>query len=171
MRRTLTVCRNGLSVAAAAVLLTACGGSDEGNSSSSASGETSSSASGSAASADSEFCTAAASIQERIASTLNEQSDPSSLPQTLQQAAEEVRAVEPPDEIAADWATFADGLERIAQVFGSIDPNDPNAAATLQQQLQQLQAELGQATTNVQTYLQEECGLEPDPTEPASPTS
>ncbi len=71
MRRTLSVCRSGLAAAAAVVLLTACGGSDGDDSASESSATTSSSASetteNSAPQADSEFCTEAAAIQERVA--------------------------------------------------------------------------------------------------------
>jgi hypothetical protein len=172
MRRTLTACRSGLSVAAALVLLTACGGSDGGNAQSSGASKSSASASGtSAAAADSKFCTEAASIEERVGSTLNGQSDPSALPKALQEAAAEIRAIKPPDEIASDWNALADGFEQIATAFGSINPNDPNARATFQQQVGQLEAQLGNASTKVETYLRDQCGLETGSTESASPTS
>jgi hypothetical protein len=171
MRRTLTVCRSGLSVAAAFVLLTACGGSDD-NSDSSASSETSASETESEApEADSEFCTEAASIEDRVSSTLNDQSDPTALPQALQQAADEIRAIEPPDEIAADWEALAGGVEQIAAAFAQVNFNDPNALATFEAQVGQLQAQLESASTNVETYLREECGIDTGESEPASPTS
>jgi hypothetical protein len=172
MRRTLTVCRNGLSVAAAVVLLTACGGSGNDNSASSSSSATNSSASGtSAGAASSEFCTQAASIQEQVGSTLTNQSDPAALPQALQEAATAIRAITPPDEIASDWNALADGVEQIASAFSTIDFNDPNALANFQQQIGQLEAQLSTASTNVETYLAKECGLGTAPTETASPTS
>jgi hypothetical protein len=169
MRRTLTAFRTGLSVAAAVVLLSACGGSDEGGS---ASSDTSASASESSAdAAGSEFCTEAAAIQERIGSTLTEQSDPAALPQALQQAAAEIRAVEAPPEIADDWNALADGVEQIAAAFASVDFNDPNAVATFQQQVGELQTELASASTNVENYLREECGIDAGNSESAAPTS
>ena len=172
MRRTLTVCRNGLAVTAAAVLLTACGGSGDDEASSSGSGETTSSASESSAdAADSEFCTEAAAIQERVGSTFNDQSDLASLPQALTQAAQEVREVDPPAEIASDWSALADGIDQIAAAIGSVDFNDPNAAATFEQQVAPLQQELAGASANVSSYLQDECGLEVDPSQTAAPTS
>ena len=168
--RILTACRSGLSVAAAVVLLSACGGSDD---TASGSSETSASASeSSAGAADSQFCTEAAAIQERVGSTLNEQSDPAALPQALQEAATEIRAVEAPPEISADWNALADGVEQIATAFGSIDFNDPNALATFQAEVGQLQAELTTASTNVENYLRDECGLEIDESgESAAPSS
>jgi hypothetical protein len=169
MRRSLTMCRNGLSVAAALVLLTACGGSDD-NSASSDTSEASPSASESSA-ADSEFCTEAASIQERIGSTMENSQDPAALPQALQEAATEIRAIEAPEEIADDWNALADGAEQIGQAIASIDPNDPNALATLEQQVGDLTSRLDEAGTNVENYLRDECGIEPEGTETASPSS
>jgi hypothetical protein len=170
MRRTLTAYRTGISVAAALVLLTACGGSDDGNDAA-ASGSSSSAAESSAPEEGSPFCTEASTIQERIDTTLNSQSDPAALPEALQEAAAEIRAIEPPDEIASDWEALAGGVEQIAAAFSSIDFNDPNALATFQEQIGQLQSELATASSNVQTYLAEECGIEIEEPEPAAPTS
>jgi hypothetical protein len=165
MSRTLTACRTGLSVAAAVVLLTACGGSDSNDAESSASSST---AESSAPQAGSEFCTEAATIEERIGSTFDSQ-DPTALAQAAQEAAAEIRAIEPPDEIADDWAALASGVEQIGQALSAIDFNDPNALATFQEQIGQLQTDLTTASNNVQTYLAEECGIEPS--ESAAPTS
>jgi hypothetical protein len=173
MRRTLTVCRSGLSVAAAVVLLTACGGSDDGGStaaSETTASETSSSASETSA-ANEEFCAQASTIQQRVGSTLTDQTDPAAIPTALQEAATEIRAIEPPEEIAADWNALADGVEQIAAAFSGIDFNDPNALATFQQEIAALETQLGDASTNVQTYLAEECGLGTGPTESAAPSS
>ena len=173
MRRALTGCRSGLSVAAAVVLLTACGGSEEAPSaaSSNASEPSSSAAESAANSGGSQFCTDAAAIQDRVGATLDEQADPAALSQALRQGAAEIRALEPPQEIAADWNALADGVEQIAGSFESIDINDPNALATFEQEVAQLQAQLATASTNVGNYLRDECGLDPDPNEPAAPPS
>jgi hypothetical protein len=168
MRRSLTACRTGVSVIAAVVLLSACGGSDGKDASSSAS---SSSSESSAPQADSTFCTEAASIQDRIDSTLDNQSDPTALPQALHEAAKEIRAIKPPAEIADDWAALAAGVDQIATAFGSIDINDPSALATFQQQIGQLQTDLATASSHVQKYLADQCGIEMTPSESASPTS
>jgi len=170
MRRTLTVCRDGLAVTAAAVLLTACGGSDEDtSSSSSAAEETSSSASETtAAGADSEFCTDAAAIQERVTSTFTDQSDPAALPAALQEAATAVRDVEPPEEIAADWAALADGIDQVAAAFANVDFNDPNAATAFQQEIAPLQQQLAGPSANVEAYLRDECGITGETAAPSS---
>lgn len=164
--------RTGLTVAAAVLLLAACGGSDEdGSTAATSSPANSSAAERSDDRANEEFCTDAAAIQERVGATLTDQSDPAALPQALQQAATEIRAVEPPEEIAADWSALADGVEQIATAFASIDVNDPNAVATFQQQVGDLQARLAAASTNVETYLRDECGIDTDAGEPAAPSS
>jgi hypothetical protein len=172
MSRTLTLCRSGVSVAAALVLLSACGGSDNTTSASSGSAETSSSASGSGADeAGSEFCTKAASIEERVSATLQNSQDPAALPQALQEAAAEVRAIEPPAEIASDWNAVADGMEQIAAAVATIDFNDPKALAAFEQQAGQLQSKLTSASTNVENYVRDHCGIDIGSSESASPTS
>jgi hypothetical protein len=174
MRRTLSLVRSGVAAAAAVVLLTACGGSDDDTTASETSSSSTSSASetaeNTAPQADSEFCTEAAAIQERVTASLSGP-DQSDLGQIFQQASEEIRAIEPPADIAADWASFADGIQRFAEI-SQIDFEDPNAYAQWQAEAQQIQTEFGPAFANVQTYLATECGLTDDEaTESASPTS
>ena len=169
MRRTPPALRTGLSVAAAVVLLSACGGSDEDGSASGAS-ESSPSASETAAAADSEFCTEAGAIQERVTASFTE-ADPSSLGQVLQEGVAEIRGIEPPAEIASDWAALADGLEQIAVAFADIDLTDPAAQQELGQKVAELQGPLDTASTNVENYLRDECGIEIDSGEPAAPSS
>jgi hypothetical protein len=175
MRRTLSLCRSGLAAAAAVVLLTACGGGD-GDSTASESTSSSSSSSASettentAPQADSEFCTEAAAIQERVTASLTGP-DQSNLGEIFQTASEEIRAIEAPDDIAADWASFADGIEEFAAI-SQIDFEDPAAYQQWQAEATRIQGEYGQAFANVQTYLATECGLTDDEaTESASPTS
>jgi hypothetical protein len=168
MRRILPACRTGLSVAAAVVLLSACGGSDEGSSASSSSEATASESSADAA--GSQFCTEAAGIQEKVGASFDEQ-DPASLGQALQEGAAEIRGIEPPAEIAADWNALADGLDQIAAAFAEVDLTDPAAQQALGQKIAELQGPLDTASTNVETYLRDECGLELDSGEPAAPSS
>jgi ABC-type glycerol-3-phosphate transport system substrate-binding protein len=171
MRRIPTACRSALSVAVVAVVLSGCSGSDE-NSSAAGSSSSSSSASPSSAapSADSEFCTRAGSIQQRVASTFTE-SDPADLGALLQEGAAEVRETEPPAEIAADWVALADGLEQVAAAFAGVDLNDPDAQQALGRKVAELQGPLNAASTNVENYLRDECGLQIGSTGTAAPTS
>lgn len=180
MRRTLSLCRSGLAAAAAAFLLTACGGSDEDtNASGSSSSESSSSSSSSSASetpentapqADSEFCTQAAAIQERVSASLTNP-DTTNLGAIFQQASDDIASIEAPPDIAADWASFAEGISRFAEI-SQIDFTDQNAYAQWQQQATQIQTEYGASFAAVQTYLATQCGLtEEEPAESAAPTS
>jgi len=175
MRRTLALCRGGLAAAAAVALLTACGGSDEdSNATDSTSSSSSSSASetteNTAPQADSEFCTEAAAIQERVTASLTS-SDQTNLGEIFQQASEDIASIEAPADIAADWASFAEGIQRFAEI-SQIDFTDQAAYQQWQQQATQIQTEYGAAFASVQTYLATECGLTDDEaTESASPTS
>jgi hypothetical protein len=65
-------------------------------------------------------------------------------------------ALEPPDEIADDWNRLIEGSRQAAEDAADFDPNDPGASEEFQQQYDDLM----DATTNVYTYLGEECGLE-----------
>ena len=176
MRRTLSLCRSGLAAAAAVVLLTACGGSDEDSNASESSSSSTSTSSASettentAPQADSEFCTEAAAIQERVQASLV---DPNTadLGAIFTQAAEEIRSIEAPAEIAEDWEQFAAGIEQFAAI-SQIDFEDPNAYAQWQAEAGEIQAEFGPAFASVQTYLATECGLvDEEAPESASPTS
>ena len=170
MRRSLL--RSGLLPAAAAlVLLSGCGESADEEAAvpaeETAAGETTGSTE---AQADSEFCTEAASIQERMTGSADAAGDPAQLPQIFREAAREIRAIEPPEELVQDWSALADGAEEFATTLEGVDFTDPNALATLEQELAPLEQELNSASTNVQAYLAQECGLG-GPTEEAAPSS
>jgi hypothetical protein len=178
MRRTLAFCRGGLVAAAAAVLLTACGGGSKDDTASSETTTSSSSSSSSASEttentapqADSEFCTEAAAIQERVTASLTGQ-DQTNLGDVFQQASEEIRGLEPPAEIAEAWASFADGIEEFASI-SQIDFTDQAASQQWQQQAVALQQKYGQAFAAVQSYLASQCGLtDGESTDTSSPTS
>jgi hypothetical protein len=171
MRSTLTVCRTGLSAAAALVVLTACGGGDSNDSSAAGKSTTPSSASQTTAAASgSEFCSQAAAVQQRVGATFSGSSDPTTLPSVLQEAATQIRAIDPPEEIASDWTSFADGIEQIASA-AKINFNDKAAVATFQQKVGALQQQYGTAFTKVENYLRDECGFTDTPTETSAPTS
>jgi hypothetical protein len=98
-------------------------------------------------------------------------SEPADLAPLLQEGAAEVRATEPPDEIATDWAALAEGLEQIAASFAGIDLDDPAATRALGQKIAELQGPLNTASTKVEDYLRDECGLQIGSGEPGAPTS
>src|SRR5215218_5998981 len=150
---------------AAVLLLSACGGSEDGDSAAETTASSSSAAETTSAApqADSEFCTQADDFGNSISSSFNS-NDPAQLTQNLQDAADGVRAIEPPAEIADDWNALADGLEKVATTLDGADINDPEVAAEVQTDLQALQ----EPSTNVQTYLQEQCGIDTSGTTPTS---
>ena len=93
------------------------------------------------------------------------------LGQIFTQAAEEIRAIEPPADLADDWGQFAAGIEQFAAI-SQIDFEDPNAYAQWQAQAGEIQTQYGAAFASVQTYLATECGLtDEEATETAAPTS
>jgi hypothetical protein len=159
VRRTVTACRAHLAGAAAVVLLAACGGGGS---------EADSSATGSAAQPDAgetaagsdeaDFCTQAAGIDERVDEALAdlEGNDPS-VAEAFRQIAEELRAIQAPDEIAADWNALAGGLDRLSESFADFDVTDPESLAAMEK----AEGDLSRASTNVENYLRDECGIEP----------
>ena len=167
MRPSLTLVPRAAAVAAAAVLLSACGGSEGGSAGGSAS--PSSSASSSAAETseseapedDSKFCTQSQELLDGLGAAFSDQ-DPASVETAFSQAAEGFRSVEPPAEIEQDWTTLGDGLEEYAAAFAELDQQDPESVTAFQQRTSSLQGELTGAATNVETYLNEECGIDTD---------
>jgi hypothetical protein len=160
MPRSLSACRSGLAVTAVAVLLSGCGGSGDGQAAAATSSQ-----------GGPGFCTEAASIQERIGSTVNDPSERANLPGVLLETAKEVRAIHAPSTIAADWNALAEGAEQLSVVIGSVDPDRPGDFAGIEQQLNDITARFTGASTNVSTYLRDECGIHAAPTtRPASPT-
>ena len=146
--------------ATAAVLLSACGGDgDPAADASPASGAAEPSASeSSAGSAGSDFCAEAAAMDQRVDSALSdvEGADPS-VPDAFRQISEELRAMEPPAAIASDWEALAGGLDRMAEAFSDFDITDADSVAALEA----AEGDLSTASENVETYLREECGIEP----------
>jgi hypothetical protein len=136
------------------LLLAACGGGDsyggtsgEGNAADSAT-----------ASSGSEFCTAAAGIDQRVESAMSDlEGDDPSVQDAFSTIAEELRAIDPPEAIAADWDAMAAGLDRMADAFADFDITDPDSLAALEE----AEGGLTTATTNVESYLRDECGIEP----------
>ena len=158
MRRSL-LRRGVLPAAAALVLLSGCSDSADEETAAPAEETATETSEPTESPADTEFCTDAAGIQERITGNAGDAGDPAQLTQVFRDAAEEIRAIEPPDELAQDWRALADGAERFATALEGVDLTDPNALATLEQALGPLEQELDSASTNVQNYLAEECGL------------
>lgn len=164
MRPTLPLAPRAAAVAAAALLLSACGG-DEGNSASPSSSASSSAAETSESEApqgDSEFCTQSQDLLDNLGAAFSDQSDPTNVETAFQEAAEGFRSVEPPAEIEDDWTSLGNGLEEYAAAFAELEQSDPESVAAFQERTTALQGELTGAATNVETYLNEECGIDTD---------
>ena len=157
-------------MAAALVVLSGCGSSGDDRSSDAGPAPSSAAEDTGGQAAESEFCTAATALQEQVVTTLGERPDPSAVRTALQQTAAGFRAVEPPQEIAADWNTLGDGVEQIATALASTDVEDPAGRAALEEQVGQLQAQVGPASAAVGAYLRDECGIDDGGSDPAAPS-
>jgi hypothetical protein len=130
MRRTLI----GL-VAVGTLVLGACG--DDGDS---ASGDAAASDSGDGGSSE-EFCS---TIRDLMAASTSQDADP-------QAARERVANLDPPAEIAGEWAQYMD----LMQASAELDPNDPEAQAQYQEQVDAT----NDASLVVNDYLTNQCGI------------
>jgi hypothetical protein len=150
--------RSAVVVGAVLVSLAACGGGDD-DATSSASTSAGADATESAAASDgSDFCTQAAGIDQRVESAMSDlEGDDPSVADAFGQIAEELRAMDPPEQIASDWDAMAAGLDRMAEAFADFDITDPDSLAALEE----AEGNLSTASANVETYLRDECGIEP----------
>jgi Mrp family chromosome partitioning ATPase len=147
-----SVCRAVVAGAGAVVLLAACGGGSDDTASATAS------AAEPAATGDAEFCTQAATIDDRVDSALEDLDgqDPS-VPDAFRQIAEELRGITPPDAIATAWETLSGGLDRMAEAFSNIDITDADSLTALDD----AEGTLSSASSDVEDYLRDECGITP----------
>jgi hypothetical protein len=169
VRRTAGTWPAAVAGAAAAVLLTACGGGDPAPDASSASATTGSDASGSDASGSgtaepadatgaADFCDQAAGIDDRVDAALSDaEGDDPSVADAFRQIAEELRGIEAPAAISADWQAMSGGLDRMAEAFTGLDITDSDSLAALDA----AEGDLSSASENVEGYLHDECGIDP----------
>jgi hypothetical protein len=160
VRRSVSAGRAHVAGAAAVVLLAACGGGGESAADQSAtnSAAESDAAETAAASGAADFCTQAAGIDQRVDSALSDlEGDDPSVPDAFRQIAEELRAIDAPDSISSDWDALASGLDRVAGAFADIDITDAESLTALEA----AERDLSTASTNVENYLRDECGIDP----------
>ncbi|MBM7808944.1 hypothetical protein JOD57_004781 [Geodermatophilus bullaregiensis] len=158
MTRSPIPCRAGVAAAAAVVLLAACGGDDgdSGDATGTASAAATTTAGSATASGEEDFCAQAAGLDERVDEALSGVGDDDpSVTDAFRQTAEELRAVEAPEPIAADWEALAGGLDRMADAFADLDVTDPDSLAALED----VEGQLSTAGDNVDAYLRDECGI------------
>jgi hypothetical protein len=155
---TLTACRTGLTGAGAVVLLAACGGGDSSSDSAASSDVATDAADTSAPAADTGFCTQAAGIDDRVdAAVADLDGGTASIPEAFRRLAVELRAIEPPTALAGDWETMAGGLDRMADAVADVDITDLSNLDALDA----AEGDLSSASDHVETYLRDECGIEP----------
>ena len=109
-----------------------------------------------------------------MASTFTEPDDPPTSAQVLQEGAAEIRDDRAARRDRRRLGALADGLEQIAAAFAGVDVNDPAAQQALGRKVAELQGPLGTASTNVENYLRDECGIgsasrRPRPADPSRP--
>ena len=151
MPGTLSACRSVSAVSAAVLLLTACSGGAANDTSGSASEK---SAAGTTAAAG-DFCSRAADLDERVDAAVASRDD-ASVPDAFRALATELRGIEPPAEIAADWETQADGLDQLADAVAELDLTKPDSFA----KLEEIGSGLSTASDNVGKYLEANCGID-----------
>ena len=156
VRPTARGCRAAVA-GAALVLLAACGGSGT-DSSPTASAAGPATPGTTTAAADAEFCDRAAGLDDRVEAALSDRGgDDASVPDAFRRLAEELRGIEAPEAISADWQTMAGGLDRMADAFTDIDLTDPDSLSALDE----AEGDLSSASSSVEDYLRDECGIEP----------
>ncbi|MGY1733275.1 hypothetical protein ACI798_17340 [Geodermatophilus sp. SYSU D01045] len=157
MRQQLRPVRAGVAAVLGVVLLASCsgddGGSGDGGDSAADTPATSSPAEDTAAGED--FCTRAADLDQRVEDALAETEGDASLPDVLRQLGAEMRDVDAPDAIAADWEALQAGLDRVADATADLDLTDGDSVAALEEAGRGLDT----ASDNVETYLRDECGI------------
>ena len=155
--RTLDLFRIGVAGGAAVVLLTACGGggSEADSATTPAAGQSEEGTAAADGAAD--FCAQAAGIDQRVDSALSDlEGDDPSVPDAFRQIATELRGIDAPDAISSDWEAMAAGLDRMADAFAGIDDiTDLDSIESLDR----AEGDLTAASTNVDNYLSDECGL------------
>jgi hypothetical protein len=141
---------------AGTLTLGACGSDD---SSSTGTQATASSTQAAAAGADSAgFCEDYANVAADIVVDMDP-SDPA-IADRLSQAADTLKAVQPPAEIADDWATLVTFYEQFGQAFGNMDAEDDASIDKVGEALTKLQEnakDLASAATNIGTYAADNC--------------
>jgi hypothetical protein len=153
VRRDLHLFRAGVAGAAAVVLLAACG--DGGGSSGANSAGTTQAAGEATDEGAADFCDRAAGIDERVDAALEGMEGDPSIADAFRQIADDLRAIEAPEPITADWASMAAGLDRMADAFGQVDVTDLDSLEVLEQ----AEGDLTEASSSVDDYLGDECGI------------
>jgi hypothetical protein len=157
LRRTARACRACVVTAAAVLLFAACGDSGDDTSPADVAAE-SDEADATGGGSEADFCTQAAGIDQRVEEAMSDAGgeDPS-VASAFREIAEELRAIEAPSAISSDWSAMAGGLDRMADALAEVDLTDPGSLSALEE----AEGGLSEASSNVEDYLRDECGIEP----------
>ncbi|MGY1738143.1 MULTISPECIES: hypothetical protein [unclassified Geodermatophilus] len=160
MRQQLRPVRAGVAAVLGVVLLASCSGDDGGSGDGGSAADTPATSSPAEDTAEDtaageDFCARAADLDQRVEDALAEVEGDASLPEVFRQLGEEMRDVDPPEEIAADWETMQAGLDRMADAVADLDLTDGDSVAALEE----AGSGLDTASANVEAYLRDECGI------------
>jgi hypothetical protein len=151
LRRDPHLFRVGVAGAAAVVLLAACGGGDGSGAGSPEATQATAAEEGTTG----DFCDRAAGIDERVDAALDDVAGDPSLADAFRQIADDLRTIEAPEPITADWESMAAGLDRMADAFGQVDVTDLDSLEALEQ----AEGDLTEVGDRVDDYLGDECGI------------
>jgi ABC-type glycerol-3-phosphate transport system substrate-binding protein len=155
VHRHRSACRAGAAAAGVVLFLAGCGGGDSRDGAAASPAATT--AAETSPSGDADFCEQAADIDHRVDAAVSDLGPDSSLPDAVSQLTAELRAIEAPDAIAADWNALASGLDRLADAIADVDLSDPSTFDALDQAGSAVSA----AGDRVDAYLREQCGITP----------
>jgi hypothetical protein len=177
MHRTTALARPALVAAAAAVLLTACSGSDGGPSDATATsgGATSSSSTSPSSAAPSstapsstttstapsggadaaQFCSEVGALAPLVGQL--SAATPTEVPGILRQAVDALQGIEPPAEVADAYRTVNDSLSEASRLADSLDLSTQEGQQQFSTQAGQVLAQAGPASTELETWTGANC--------------
>ena len=164
MRSPAPLLRSALAGAAAVVLLTACGGSGDGEpaaaSSPSAPATSSDPSTGTAAPdpAAEAFCGGITTAFTELQGTLGAAA-PEEVAGRLPEVVTTLEQVEAPAAIAGDWGALLDGLRRLADTAGTLDLGTPEGRQAYADAEAAIGSDLGPAQSALTDYVVANCGL------------
>lgn len=165
MRSPAPLLRSALAGAAAVVLLTACGGSGDGEpaaaSSTPAPAASSSAPSGGTAAPDpaaQEFCGQITTAFTELETTLSA-TGPEEMAAQLPEVVTRLERVEAPADISGDWNALLDGLRRLAGTASTLDLGTPEGQQAFTTAEAEIGQDLGPAQSALSDYVVANCGL------------
>jgi hypothetical protein len=143
---------------AGVLLLTACGGSDSSSTGTQAAASTGTQAAATTGDSAS-FCDGFADVADDLTVDMDV-TDTAALGARLTKAADALKAVQPPAEIADDWNTIVTFYEQFGQAFANSDLTDDASFDKVGEAIQKLQdnaKDLAAASTAIVTYASKNC--------------